>query len=242
MAMIHIVEEFYTLLLDQTNTSGADAGDDILFEDGGRIIREGTEGVTKLLREESEEFKLHQEQQLTNTDFLILEDGNQIILEPQTFTDLGVSSEATSIQKVRIVNEGDGYTTLPTISVNTNIGNSASLLSLSRSGVGRVLGIQINNLGLGYTSIPKITMNRNVIVKDITGSFTIGDTLTSHTASIVTWNPTNRILELETPVEHFSRDEIITAANGATGTIVQCVHSKSLQHQLLQLQTLVDSM
>ena len=223
----HIVEEFYTLLLDQTNTSGADAGDDILFEDGGRIIREGTDGITKLLREESEEFFLHQEQQLTETDHLVLEDGNNIIVEPQTFTDLGVTSEATSISKIRMVSNGDGYTTLPTISINSSIGSNASTLALSRSGVGKVLGIQINNLGLGYTAIPKITMNRNVIVKNVTGNFTIGDTLTTHTASVVSFNPTNRILELETPVEHFFTGDIITTAGGASGTIVQCEHSKA---------------
>ena len=223
----HIVEEFYTLLLDQSNTSGADAGDDLLFEDGGRIIREGTEGITKLLREESEEFFLHQEQQLTETDHLILEDGNNIIVETQTFTDLSVAAEATSISKIRMVSNGDGYTTLPTMSISSSIGTNVSALALSRSGVGKVLGVQINNLGLGYTAIPKITMNRNVIVKDITGTFTIGDTLTTHTASIVSFNPTNRILELETPVEHFFTGDVIKTAGGAEGTVIQCEHSKA---------------
>jgi hypothetical protein len=223
----HIVEEFYTLLLDQSNTSGADAGDDLLFEDGGRIIREGSEGIEKLLREESEEFFLHQEQQLTETDHLILEDGNNIIVETQTFTDLSVAAEATSISKIRMISNGDGYTTLPSMSVSSSIGTNVSALALSRSGVGKVLGVQINNLGLGYTSIPKITMNRNVIVKDITGTFTIGDTLTTHTASIVSFNPTNRILELETPVEHFFTNDVIRTAGGAVGTIVQCEHSKA---------------
>ncbi len=223
----HIVEEFYTLLLDKSNTSGADAGDDLLFEDGGRIIREGSEGIEKLLREESEEFFLHQEQQLTETDQLILEDGNNIIVETQTFTDLSVAAEATSISKIRMVSNGDGYTTLPTISISSSIGSNVSSLALSRSGVGKVLGIKINNLGLGYSSIPKITMNRNIIVKDITGTFTIGDTLTTHTASIVSFNPTNRILELETPVEHFFTGDIIKTAGGAIGTVVQCEHSKA---------------
>ena len=223
----HIVEEFYTLLLDKSNTSGADAGDDLLFEDGGRIIREGSGGIEKLLREESEEFFLHQEQQLTETDHLILEDGNNIIVETQTFTNLSVAAEATSISKIRMVSNGDGYTTLPTMSISSSIGSNVSSLALSRSGVGKVLGIQINNLGLGYSSIPKITMNRNIIVKDITGSFTIGDTLTTHTASIVSFNPTNRILELETPVEHFFTGDIIKTAGGAIGTVVQCEHSKA---------------
>ena len=223
----HIVEEFYTLLLDQSNTSGADAGDDLLFEDGGRIIREGQDGIDNLLREESEEFFLHQEQQLTETDHLILEDGNNIIVETQTFTDLSVAAEATSISKIRMVSNGDGYTTLPTISISSSIGSNVSSLALSRSGVGKVLGIQINNLGLGYSSIPKITMNRNIIVKDITGTFTIGDTLTTHTASIISFNPTNRILELETPVEHFFTGDIIRTAGGAVGTVVQCEHSKA---------------
>ena len=201
--------------------------DHILYEDGDNIIAEDSLDNFRFLREESEKYSLQQEQQLTETDTLLLETGDEIVLETQTFTDLGVPSEASEITKVDIVNTGDGYTTLPVLGVTSSTGNSASILAKSVSGVGRVLSINVTNLGLGYTSVPSITMNRNIIIKDITGTFTIGDTFTSHTASVVSYNPLNRLLELETPVEHFTTGDIITTSTGASATVVQCVHSKA---------------
>jgi hypothetical protein len=70
-------------------------------------------------------------------------------------------------------------------------------------------------------------MNRNIIIENISGTFTIGDTFTSHTASVVSYNPLNRLLELETPVEHFTTGDTITTSTGATATVVQCVHAKA---------------
>ena len=203
--------------------------DHILNEDGDNILAEDSLDNFKFLREESEQFQLRQERQLTETDTLLLETGDEIVLETQTFTDLGVPSEASEITKVDVVNTGDGYTTLPVLSVTSSsgLGSGASILAKSTSGVGRVLGINITNLGLGYTTVPSITMNRNIIIENISGTFTIGDTLTSHTASVVSYNPLNRLLELQTPVEHYATGDIITTSTGATATVVQCVHSKA---------------
>ncbi len=198
--------------------------DNLLMESGDTIIYETGE---KVLREESEDFKIRQEQNLSEPDTLLLETGDVIIVEDQTFTDLGVASETGSLSRIEIFEDGGGYTTLPSMGITSSTGSGGSILALSNSGVGKVLKVGITNLGLGYTSVPDITMNRNVIIKNISGNFTIGDTFTSHTASIVSFNPVNRLLELKTPVEHFTRGEIITTATGASAEVVQCVHSKS---------------
>ena len=201
----------------------------LMHEDGDNIVEEDSLGNFKFLREESEEFNLQQEQQLTETDTLLLETGDNLVIETQTFTDLGVASEATQITKVDMITKGTGYTTLPVVGVTSasGLGTGASILAKSTSGVGRVLSVNITNLGLGYTTVPKITMNRNIIIKNITGTFTIGDTFTSHTATVVSYNPLNRLLEIETPVEHFFTGDVITTATGATATVVQCVHAKA---------------
>jgi len=201
----------------------------LLHEDGDNIVAEDSLGNSKFLREESEQFNLQQEQQLTETDTLLLETGDNLVIETQTFTDLGVASEATQITKVDMITKGSGYTTLPVLGVTSasGLGTGASILAKSTSGVGRVLSVNITNLGLGYTAVPKITMNRNIIIENITGTFTIGDTFTSHTATVVSYNPLNRLLEIETPVEHFFTDDVITTATGATATVVQCVHAKA---------------
>ena len=54
----------------------------------------------------------------------------------------------------------------------------------------------ITNYGLDYTAAPTITFNRKLIVKNATGNFTIGDELTSHTATIVDWDVNKNLLEL----------------------------------------------
>ena len=231
----NIVTEYYTMIIDSTDGATGDAGDQLLFEDGGRIFHEESPEdetgllIDSFLREESEEFTLQQERQLTETDSLLLETGDLLVLEEQTFTDLGVPAEASEITKIDIINTGDGYTTLPVLGVTSlnGLGSGASILAKSTSGVGRVLSINVTNLGLGYTSVPKITMNRNVIIENISGTFTIGDTFTSHTASVVSYNPLNRLLELETPVEHFTTGDTITTSTGATATVVQCVHASA---------------
>src|SRR6056300_1557699 len=131
----------------------------LLHEDGDNIVAEDSLGNSKFLREESEQFNLQQEQQLTETDTLLLETGDNLVIETQTFTDLGVASEATQITKVDMITKGSGYTTLPVLGVTSasGLGTGASILAKSTSGVGRVLSVNITNLGLGYTTVPKIS-------------------------------------------------------------------------------------
>ena len=47
--------------------------------------------------------------------------------------------------------------------------------------VGNVEGIEVTNFGLDYTSNPTLTLNRNVLVRNVSGSFTVGDALVSST-------------------------------------------------------------
>ena len=114
--------------------------DKLITEDGDNLIFEDS---FKILREESEEFKIRQERNLTETDNLLLETGDVMIIEDQTFTDLGVAAEAGSISRVEIFEDGGGYTTLPSLGITTSTGSGASILALSNSGVGKVLKVGI---------------------------------------------------------------------------------------------------
>ena len=189
----------------------------VSYQNEGIILEDGN----KLVREEAEPFNIGMEQDLDSDSKLVLENGDDIIIETQTFTDLGVASEAGQITKVTITNKGNGYTSLPSVSVTTSTGSGAELIALSESGVGRVLDVKITNYGLEYTAAPKVTFNRKVIVKNATGNFTIGDTLTTFSGSIVNWNANTRILELETDVEDFSTGDIISSVGGISATVVQ---------------------
>ena len=87
--------------------------------------------------------------------------------------------------------------------------------------MGSVKDVTITNYGLEYTGAPTVTFNKKLIIKNATGNYTIGDTLTSFTGTIVDWNVNTRLLELETTVDDFVEGDIITSVGGITGTVVQ---------------------
>ena len=204
-------------------------GDALILEDGNQIVRE-----------EAEPFSLGLERTLDYENKLILENGDDIIIENGTFADIAtnqtaggfhdaamgywnasIADEAGEITKVTVFDRGNGYTSLPLLTINSTLGTGAELLPLSTSGVGRVLDVKITNYGLDYTAAPTITFNRKLIVKNATGNFTIGDELTSHTATIVDWDVNKNLLEIQTDVEDFSIGDVITSVGGITAICVQ---------------------
>ena len=100
------------------------------------------------------------------TDHIVLEDetqtfmndsyhGTKIVLEDQTFVDLGVSSEKGSITDIRLINGGFGYTKLPTVSsISSSSGSGGKVLPVSNAGIGSIKDIEITNFGFNYSSAP----------------------------------------------------------------------------------------
>ena len=218
---------------------GADS-DDIVYQNEGLI----TEDNFLLIREETEEFSVGLEQDTEGVTKLLLENGDDIIIETATFSDIAtnqsaggnhetsmgywsanIANEAGQITKVTILDDGNGYTSLPSITIGTDknptSGSGAELIALSNSGVGSVKDVTITNYGLEYTGAPTVTFNKKLIIKNASGNYTIGDSLTSFTGTIVDWNVNTRLLELETPVDDFVEGDIITSVGGITGTVVQ---------------------
>jgi hypothetical protein len=170
--------------------------DEVSYQGEGLILEDGY----KITREESEEFSIGLEQSTDNLDKLILESGGDIVVEEGTFANAfdseghvdesaGYSSERGEIRKIQVTDRGDGYTSLPKVSIGTpdnpTSGSGAELIPLSYSGVGKVLKVKITNYGLNYTGDPKVTFNKALIVSNATGDFTIGDTLTNYDAQVV---------------------------------------------------------
>ena len=126
------------------------------------------------------------------TDHIVLEDatqiesndtyqGTKIVLEEATFGDAPGSNvnERGSITDIRLITGGFGYTKLPTItSITTSSGTGAKLLPISTSGIGAVKDVEVTNTGFNYSSAPTFNALRHAVVKDITGTFTTGDTVT----------------------------------------------------------------
>ncbi len=198
------------------NLEQATAPDHFISEDGDLFVTE-------------DRFYLNQEETVGELDHLVMEDGGQIVIETQTFTDLSVTSEAGEITKIEMINKGNGFIQLPLVSDSaTTSGSGSSLFAASTQTpmVGHVEGISITNFGLDYASAPTFVLNRNILVENVSGNFTAGDTLVSHSGTVVGFQPTTHILEIETSVD-FNRGDVITSITGAAATVFQSTHSEA---------------
>jgi len=117
---------------------------------------------------------------------------NLFALEEDTF---GTLAEATSIRKVKVTDGGNGYSKLPTVSVTSTSGTSASLKS-NTTDIGRANGIQIKDgsFDLDSSNPPDATFQAHFVLKDVTGTFASGNTLTSHTGTVSGWNADTQVL------------------------------------------------
>ena len=193
------------------NLEQATSPDNIITEDGDFIVTD--DDIQYISKEET----------VGELDFLVMEDGGQIILEEETFNDLGLPGEIGEITKIQMINRGNGFIKLPLVSDSaTTTGSGASLFAASTVSpmVGHVEGISITNFGLDYATTPEVILNRNFLVTNVFGSFTAGDTLTSHTGTVVDFDSDRNILEINTTVT-LNEGDIITTITGASATVYQ---------------------
>ena len=220
------------LVFDTTNTEGKDVRARIAVVGGGFILEQAT-APDHFITEDGElivtedRFYTQQEETVGELDHLVMEDGGQIVIEEETFNDLGVSSEIGEITKIEMINKGNGFIKLPLVSDSlSTTGSGSSLFAASTVSpmVGHVEGVSITNFGLDYASSPTVTFNRNILVQNVIGSFTAGDTLTSHNGTVVDFDNGRNILEIRTSVD-FNRGDIITSITGASATVYQSSHA-----------------
>lgn len=206
------------LSFDNTNTEGKDAlakitvvGGSILLEDHTDPFHLITEDNDFIISEDNDYFEL--EKNLDNDDYLTFENEEDIIMLEEDTLPLNEQGE---IRKIKIINRGSGYIKLPKLSVTTTSGSNASIFAVSsRSpGVGHAQGIAVTNFGLQYTSSPTTTLSKNLIVKNVTGSFSANDILTSHSGSVIDYNSDLRLLRLNS-VANFSTGDIIQGIAGS---------------------------
>ena len=167
------------------------------------------------------------------TDHIVLEDatqiesndtyhGTKIVLEDATFGNAPGSNvnERGSITDIRLITGGFGYTKLPTItSITSASGSGAKLLPISTSGIGAVKDVEITNTGFNYSSAPTFAAFRHAVLRDITGTFSIGDALTSHSGTVTAFDSARQILSINTTANLVTGNTVTTA--GASATIAQ---------------------
>ena len=167
------------------------------------------------------------------TDHIVLEDatqieandtyhGTKIVLEDATFGNAPGSNvnERGSITDIRLITGGFGYTKLPTItSITSGSGSGAKLLPISTSGIGAVKDVEITNTGFNYSSAPTFSAFRHAVLRDITGTFSIGDALTSHSGTVTAFDTARQILSINTTANLVTGNTVTTS--GASATIAQ---------------------
>ena len=169
-----------------------------------------------------------------------LEDGTgdgQLVLEEETmrgdayYGDKVVQESGNNvgdITDVRLINEGNGYTSLPTLSITSSAGTGAKVLAYG-SEIGRALTINVIEAGYNYQASPSPTIifPTYLLITDIVGSFTAGETVTglgsdgssTITATVVSLNTNTNVLKLSNTNGIYGTDITITSSGGATATV-----------------------
>ena len=165
------------------------------------------------------------------TDHIILEETSQafysdnyegvkIVLETATHGDAPGSnaSESGEITDVRMVAKGNGYAKLPTVtSITTTGGTNAKLIAASNSGVGGVGSFTFTNQGFNYNSAPTLIPFRHAVLKDISGTFVSGASLTSHSGTVTAFDGARQLISLDTTVNLVVGNTVTTGS--ASGVI-----------------------
>jgi hypothetical protein len=213
------------LVFNNANTEGVGAFAKVVVV-GGSFVLESSTSPAHLISESNDfiisedEFYFQLEQSVDETDSLLLENGDNIIIEEETFNNLGVSEEIGEITKIKVINSGDGYTSLPTATISSSSGSGAEVFPISTKspGVGHVRDIEITNFGLNYSTTPDITLNRNVVIKNVSGIISSGDSLSSHDGTVIGYDQTRRILKLNTSATFYPGD-IIRTGTGSSAVV-----------------------
>ena len=163
-------------------------------------------------------------------DHIVLEDET---VRGDTYTGNKVVQESGSgdITDIRIIENGNGYTSLPTLTITSSSGSGAALYAYG-SEIGRVL--QIKNVEYGFDhnlspSPPTLTLPSYLLLKSRTGAFTEGETITgedasstSVTATVSSLDADTNVLKLINASGTFAEDTTITGGSSLqTATIAR---------------------
>ena len=191
--------------------------DNITDSEGDTIVLDGTDssstnaGSNIVLNQNGYDLQESLDTYGTETDSFALEEGTIATGE---------------ITRIFVNDGGDGYSLLPTVSVTSTGGINAALLATTET-IGAVDSVDITNQGFTYTQEPEAEFHANFVVKDVTGTFSVTNTLTTHTGTVKNYNATTKVLEttfedvvrvtLETGVGGFELEQSLFDTNDRDG-------------------------
>ena len=221
-----------SLAIDGTDSSSSDADDNLILEDGttssfvsiGSIICEDATGTGTqfLILNRSTSTGSNEGARLSLGDQLTIDshgtDSDTFALESGTIKSISSGANIGEITRVFIKDGGEGYSLLPQAAVsstNTSLGSGAALLADSND-IGVVDEINIINQGFKYTAAPEGRFRANFLLKDVSGTFVFGNTLTTagFTGTVQSFDTDTNILKTT-----FEDVERVTMETGDSNTI-----------------------
>ncbi len=217
------------LTFTNTNTNGGSVSAKVSVVNGGITPETGTTGATAV-------------------DHIVLEDetmrgdvytGNKIVQES------GSGNE--DITDIRIVNGGNGFTSLPTAVVTSSGGSGAKVIPYGPE-IGRLLSTKTIESGKGYEGSPSPTLKfpSTIVVKDKSnGNYVEGETLTgldssstTVTATFVSFDSSNNLLKVKDATGAFAEATTIT---GGSSSITATILKNDLATATLTVGAVVDT-
>jgi hypothetical protein len=125
-----------------------------------------------------------------------------------------LESGSGDITKVFLQDGGFGYSKLPTITITSKFGSGAKLLATT-SDIGRIEDVNLRTVGFDYQVAPVAEFRANFVVKDVSGTFNVGDALTSHVGTVRAFESGTQVLTVS-----FSDIERIVSEDGTFDNIV----------------------
>ena len=219
-----------SISIDGTDSSGTDADDNLILEDGstssfvsiGSIICEDATGTGTqfLILDRSNTSGANVGAHISLGDQLSIDshgtENDTFALESGTIKSIDASANIGEIARVFMKDGGDGYSLLPSVSVTSSLGSSTALLA-DTDDIGAVDSVDITNQGFKYTVAPEGRFRANFLLKDITGTFAAGNTLTTagFTGTVISFDSTTKLLKTT-----FEDVERITMETGDSNQIV----------------------
>jgi hypothetical protein len=114
------------------------------------------------------------------------------------------------IARVFLQDGGAGYLTIPIVTVTSQSGTGQNLIATTDS-IGAVEEVTISNQGFNYSSAPNMEFRANFTLADVSGTFELGNTLTTHTGTVVSFDSSSQLLS--TSFEDVVRKTLETSDN-----------------------------
>jgi hypothetical protein len=160
------------------------------------------------------------------------EDSDQIVLEDGTmagdqyFGNSIMQEKSTgpgSIEKIFLIYNGTGYTSLPSITITSTNGSGGSVNAWGDE-IGRIIALKTIELGKKYQDAPSppvLEFYNSCVLTGVSGLFTVGQscTVSGGQGTIVSYNSSTNVLRIKDITGTFTEGLLLSADSGGSGTI-----------------------